>query len=261
MTQSSSKNWISQVSGIMGGAGMLCIILGNSWTLLILGWVLFGIPILVGILSPKVKDKPQGELKFAVGPLINLNFDKINKWIRPVGIFVLILGIAGTLLPMDDDPHFSQRWTSIFLIGVGLSSLGLGLASRPLTAIGYLFWAIAGGIAVYSATLEEEQLRSARVVTLGLLLSIFGLWACYGFLFGKTKIYEDGIWTTNGLLKWEAIQNWSLQDYKGTQLLKIEIGEWKPVMAVPPSLTEPLQEFLKPKMSQTSETREDKTDE
>ncbi len=170
----SQKKAAQFTSGALVGIGMLCILLAKNWVVLSIGWAALAVCIVLGSLKRTKRPSPQGEPRFELGPLITADLEKINKWIKPVAIFVLLLGIAGLVVPMGKDGSPAQYGYAVFLIGIGVACLGIGFVNRALIVTGYGLWAVAGGIVTYTALAIASPLGMAQAATLGILLIVGG---------------------------------------------------------------------------------------
>ena len=225
---------------------MLCILFAKNWAVLSIGWAVLALFILVGVAKYVTRPTPSRDARFELGPLISADFGKINRWIRPVAVFVLLLGFAGIAVSLGEEGPQNPGY-AIFLIGIGVASLGIGYANRPLIVAGYGLCALAGAIVCYTAVSIENPRGMAQALTLGGLLFFGALLAVYGFLYGRTRIYEEGILLSNGICPWESVDSWALPTINDVPHLQIAIGTWKPVMAVRSDQTESLVSFLSEK--------------
>jgi hypothetical protein len=240
------------VSGPLAGIGMLCLMLAKNWAVLSIGWAVLAFLIIAGVVQRFRRTPMAGQPLFELGPLIWADLEKINRWIRPVAVFVLLLGLAGVLVSFGDEGPGHPGY-AIFLIGTGVACLGIGKANRPLIIAGYALWTIAGAIVCYAALSIESSLASAQAITLGALLFFGGGFAVYGFLYGRTKIYEEGILLSNGICPWHCIDAWTVTSVSDTPHLQITIGKWRPLMGVRPDQAADLEEFLSQKWQEKDE--------
>lgn len=239
--------------GALAGIAMLCVLLAKNWIVLSIGWAAMALVIVLGSLQRLKKPSPQGKPRFEVGPLIAVDPEKINRWISPVAVLMLLLGIAGLVMPLSENGLVPQYGNAVFLIGIGVACLGIGFVNRALMVTGYGLWAVAGVVMAYTALGSESPLGMAQSLTFGILLIIGGGFAAYGFLYGKTRIYEEGILLSNGICLWGQIDRWTIKTVNDISYLQVAIGTWKLVMVLRPIQIQSLQGFLEEKFDSLSQ--------
>jgi len=74
---------------------MLCLMLAKNWAVLSIGWAVLAFLIIAGVVQRFRRTPVAGQPLFELGLLIWADLEKINRWIRPVAGFVLLLGLSG----------------------------------------------------------------------------------------------------------------------------------------------------------------------
>lgn len=185
------------VSGPLAGIGMLCLMLAKNWAVLSIGWAVLACLILAGVVQRFRRTPVAGQPLFELGPLIWADLEKINRWLRPVAVFVLLLGLAGVLVSFGDEGPGHPGY-AIFLIGTGVACLGIGKANRPLIIAGYALWTIAGAIVCYTALSIESSLASAQAITLGRCCSLAAASPFTGFSTAEPRSTKRGFCCPTG---------------------------------------------------------------
>lgn len=110
-----------------------------------------------------------------------------------------------------------------------------------------------GGHRVLHGIEHREFARISSSDHPGALLFFGGGFAVYGFLYGRTKIYEEGILLSNGICPWHCIDAWTVTSVSDTPHLQITIGKWRPLMGVRPDQVADLEEFLSHKSQEKAQ--------
>ncbi|CAK9053598.1 unnamed protein product, partial [Durusdinium trenchii] len=203
----------SALSGLFAAVGTVAILFAESWPLLIVGWgILAGF--LIAIFVGKLRSQPpQGEVKFRIGPAIAQSVVSRSTWLVPLGIGVALLGVVSMVLPDSEMSAPDRYGWGLFLVGAGISSIGVARNDRKALAAGYVCWFL-GGAAMVSLTLASpgEPVVIARSLTIGSLMALGGGAAAYVFFRGVTPVYDHGIAYGGQVCPWAQIDRWEIVD-------------------------------------------------
>lgn len=242
----------SSLAGILAAVGMYSIMAAESWAVLSIGWAVLALYLLFAVIAKFRAKQPDGAIRFELGPPIVSFAGGKNRALLPLGIAIVLLGIAGVAIPMRGELSVPNQYGGgLFLIGAGVACLGLYSGNRTVLSAGYALWAIAGAAMTVTAIVyHDELLMTAKLLTLGTLMFFGGAAAAYAFYFGKTRVLEDGIVIGNALCKWERIESWELDEADDAPRLKVSVagGQWTPDFWVPRDKTDDLRTFLSEQM-------------
>lgn len=236
------------LAGPLAGIGMAGILLAKNWAVLAMGSAALVICLLMSILPRLKRTLPAAKPQFEVGPLLNNDPEKINKWLMPIAVFVLILGIIGFLISFGEEGSPQQSGYALFLIGIAIANFGICKANRGLIVAGFMQWFVAGAIVVFAALGIDDSFQMTRTLIMGGLLLLGGGLATYGFLFGKTRIYDEGILLSNRICPWQEFDKCEIRTINGINYLQVSAAWWKPLMPLRPDQVEPLKALLAEKL-------------
>ncbi|MEW4527293.1 hypothetical protein [Maioricimonas sp. JC845] len=237
----------SSLPGVVTAIGVAAILFARNWWMLAVGWAVLGV-FFVLLLGGLLRSKPApGPVRFRVGPSMGKNALASRRWLVPVGVFILLLGVFAMFVGSNESTPAERFGWGIFLVGVGVGCFGIASANRFALAAGYALWSIAGlTMAVLAARSGGDAVETARLMTVGILCALGGGAAAWKFFRGTTPVYDDGIRYGSTLCGWDTVDSWSITGDGRTRLLTLTVGDgrWKQVHDVANADVTDLEAFL-----------------
>lgn len=254
--QAAKIPWQQKVAGPLSGIGVLCLILAKNWVVLTMGWSCLAVMILFAVLAKTEQNAGHDREAplFELGPAIAVNLKSVRRWILPLGIFVLLLGMVSFLIPEEELSGPSSKSYGLFLCGVGIVCIAMRVLHKGLMVAGYLLWGIAGGLICFDAMSLDSEFETAKLMTLGVLLAFGGLLAAIGVAKSKghTEIHENGMMIAGNFVEWKKLQDLIFDEIDGRPTLLVKLGGVKQTIFVHPANVEEVRPFVEEKLGKQS---------